>query len=184
MMISLGGGASGPNAGGMTQMSARPVQAVAPPEAEAAGRAAARGEDAGDDVPDPSLKPKPKPSPKADKPVDKSASPQADDGAEGEDRRCAGRTRARRRFRSADSRPAGGARAGGVQLDVGDFCCPEYLATMNQRIRENWNQNQGAAGVTVMKFTIRRDGMLTERRSGSEQPQLSCSTSSRVARCS
>ena len=32
---------------------------------------------------------------------------------------------------------------------------------MSQRIRSNWNQKQGAAGQTVVKFTIRRDGMLT-----------------------
>jgi TonB family protein len=48
-----------------------------------------------------------------------------------------------------------------VKLDVGDFCCPEYLATMTDRIRSNWNQNQGAAGQVIVKFTIRRDGMLT-----------------------
>ncbi len=32
---------------------------------------------------------------------------------------------------------------------------------MTQRIRSNWDQKQGAAGQTVVKFTIRRDGMLT-----------------------
>ena len=55
----------------------------------------------------------------------------------------------------------GGGGAGGVQLDVKNFCCPEYLAQMVQRIRSNWNANQGAGGQPVIKFTIRRDGMLT-----------------------
>ncbi len=32
---------------------------------------------------------------------------------------------------------------------------------MSQRIRSNWDKRQGAAGQTVVKFTIRRDGMLT-----------------------
>ena len=50
---------------------------------------------------------------------------------------------------------------GGVQLDVKNFCCPEYLVQMVQRIRQNWNPKQGAGGEPVVKFTIRRDGMLT-----------------------
>ena len=52
-------------------------------------------------------------------------------------------------------------RAGGVQLDVKNFCCPEYLAQMVQKIRQNWNARQGAGGQPTIKFTIRRDGMLT-----------------------
>jgi TonB family protein len=55
----------------------------------------------------------------------------------------------------------GGGGTGGVQLDVKNFCCPEYLAQMVQKIRQNWNANQGAGGQPVIKFTIRRDGMLT-----------------------
>ena len=66
----------------------------------------------------------------------------------------------------------GGGGAGGVQLDVKNFCCPEYLAQMVQRIRQNWNASQGAGGQPIVKFTIRRDGMLTnvelERSSGQE----------------
>ena len=55
----------------------------------------------------------------------------------------------------------GGGGAGGVQLDVKNFCCPEYLAQMVQKIRQNWNARQGAGGQPTIKFTIRRDGMLT-----------------------
>ena len=57
----------------------------------------------------------------------------------------------------------GGGGAGGVQLDVKNFCCPEYLTQMVQKIRRNWNASQGAGGQPIVKFTIRRDGMLTER---------------------
>jgi len=49
-----------------------------------------------------------------------------------------------------------------VKLNVGDFCCPEYIQTMTDRIRSNWNSNQGASGRVVVKFTIRRDGALTD----------------------
>ena len=55
----------------------------------------------------------------------------------------------------------GGGGAGGVQLDVKNFCCPEYLTQMIQKIRRNWNANQGAGGQPIIKFVIRRDGMLT-----------------------
>lgn len=56
---------------------------------------------------------------------------------------------------------AAGSSAGGPQLDDANFCCPEYIETMTQRIRSNWDQQQGAAGQALVKFTIRRDGMLT-----------------------
>ena len=55
----------------------------------------------------------------------------------------------------------GGGGAGGVQLDVKNFCCPEYLTQMVQKIRSNWNANQGAGGQPIIKFVIRRDGVLT-----------------------
>ena len=39
----------------------------------------------------------------------------------------------------------GGGAGSGSSLEItGDFCCPEYLATMITRIRAAWNQNQGA----------------------------------------
>jgi TonB family protein len=57
---------------------------------------------------------------------------------------------------------AKGGGAGGVQLDVKNFCCPEYLAQVVQKIRQNWNARQGAGGQPTIKFTIRRDGMLTD----------------------
>ena len=47
-------------------------------------------------------------------------------------------------------------------LDFGNFCCPDYIRTMLQLIRRNWNEKQGAAGLTVVKFTIQRDGRITE----------------------
>ncbi len=31
---------------------------------------------------------------------------------------------------------------GGVKVDVSDFCCPEYIGDMRDRIIKNWNQNQ------------------------------------------
>jgi TonB family protein len=54
-----------------------------------------------------------------------------------------------------------GGGGGGSRLDTKDFCCPEYVTDMLNRIRSNWNQQQQAAGVVLMQFTIARNGQLT-----------------------
>jgi TonB family protein len=50
----------------------------------------------------------------------------------------------------------------GSYLDIANFCCPEYLSTMLELIRRNWDSHQQAAGLTVVKYTIQRDGQLTD----------------------
>jgi TonB family protein len=47
-------------------------------------------------------------------------------------------------------------------LDVQNFCCPDYLTTMIQLIQQNWSGKQTVAGRTLMKFTIARDGRITD----------------------
>jgi TonB family protein len=159
MTISLNGGAPGPNAGGMTQMSTRPVQAVAPPEPKPRVETPPAPKKPEMTVPDPALKPKPT-SAKVDKAVDKSATRNPTTGPKvttGDARVNTGAAP----IPFGGLSTSGGARAGGVKLDVGDFCCPEYLSTMIERIRGSWNQNQGMSGRVIVKFTIRRDGTLT-----------------------
>lgn len=55
----------------------------------------------------------------------------------------------------------GGGAGSGSFLDVADFCCPDYIATMVDRVRGAWQQPPGASGTVVIKFTIERDGRLT-----------------------
>jgi TonB family protein len=55
---------------------------------------------------------------------------------------------------------SGGGGTGGY-LDVANFCCPDYLATMLDLINRNWNSKQGARGTTLVKFDIERDGRIT-----------------------
>jgi bla regulator protein BlaR1 len=66
---------------------------------------------------------------------------------------------------------AGGAGTGST-LDVSDFCCSQYVALMIERIRTSWTQQEDSAGTVVIKFTIERDGRITqtavEKTSGSE----------------
>jgi TonB family protein len=160
MTISLSGGAPGPNTGGMTQMSSRPVQAVAPPEAKPRPETPPATKKPEMSIPDPTLKPKAA-SPKVDKSVDKSASRNPTTGPKvtGGDARV---NTGAAPIPFGGLSQSGGARAGGVTLDVKDFCCPDYLSTMSDRIRGNWNQNQGLAGRVIVKFTIKRDGTLTD----------------------
>jgi TonB family protein len=65
---------------------------------------------------------------------------------------------------------SGGAIAGGVRVDADDFCCPDYLQVIVERIRSNWQPQAGAAGTGTVVFTVQRDGSIvnasTERSAG------------------
>ncbi len=56
----------------------------------------------------------------------------------------------------------GGGPIGGARTDFADFCCPEYLSQMQRIVLGNWQQKQGQLGSNRMKFTIQRDGTITD----------------------
>ena len=56
----------------------------------------------------------------------------------------------------------GGLGGSGAELSVGDFCCPEYLATMIELIRRRWDPNQDVPGTSVVRFTVQRNGMIDD----------------------
>ena len=56
----------------------------------------------------------------------------------------------------------GGLGGSGAELSVGDFCCPEYLATMIVLIRRRWDPNQDVPGTSVVRFTVQRNGMIDD----------------------
>jgi TonB family protein len=62
--------------------------------------------------------------------------------------------------------PFGGLASGGggtgARVDVGNFCCPQYLATMQERILRNWESKQASLGTTILIFKVLRDGTLTD----------------------
>ena len=154
MTISIGG-TEGPDTPGLTSIAERPVQAVAAPnEKPADAPPAPKAPEMVESITKPAARTKP-----VEKPVDKSSTRKPTAGEE---------------IKTGDARaktggaaiPFGGLATGGggdsgVRLDVQNFCCPDYIQTMVRQIRQSWNQNQGATGRVGVKFTIRRDGMLT-----------------------
>ena len=56
----------------------------------------------------------------------------------------------------------GGLGGTGGEISVGDFCCPEYLATMMELLRRRWDANQQVPGQVVIRFTIRRNGAIED----------------------
>jgi TonB family protein len=180
MNISLGGG--GPQTGGMTQMGGRPVQVQTPPEEmkrEAIRPPAAK-------TPEMTL---PKPGARVTKATDAPAVKQAPDDARGRTPTRGAQTAAGSSVAETGTRgqgfglSSGGGPGTGSSLDVSDFCCPDYLFTMLERIRTVWNQNQGSSGQVMVKFTIQRDGTLTSGQveRGSGNPTLDIAAQRAIA---
>ncbi len=167
MTISLSGGNGGPNNGGLTSISQRAVQAEAPAEPpkrpEPIRPPAAKEPEM--TVPIPSKTP-PRPVAKA------RATPvveQAPADARGRTPTKGAETREGSALTETGARGLGfglstsGGTGSGSTLDiVGDFCCPEYLGIMTERIRTNWNPVAEVAGVVIVKYTIQRDGAIVD----------------------
>ena len=158
MTISLNSGTPGPTSGGMTQIGGRAVQAETPPEA-ARRPEAVRAPAA---VAPPMTVPE-RSAPRRSTADVKQAPAEARGstptrGAQVSEGTSLAETGARGRGFGLSSGGGGGS---GIQLDVGDFCCPDYLMQMVERIRSNWSPQAEIAGRTGMKFTIQRDGTLT-----------------------
>jgi TonB family protein len=56
----------------------------------------------------------------------------------------------------------GGGGGDGSRLEVANFCCPEYLFDMKDRIEGVWNKQQQSTGIVVMKYTILRNGTIND----------------------
>jgi TonB family protein len=158
MTITLGG-TPGPRTGGMTPIGGRAVQEVAPPQArpQPATPPAAK--------PPEMVMPQEKPSarntpaPKVTKPAPEARARRPAFGTEIQE--GSARVETGGKGNNFGLTTGGGSGAGGY-LDVGNFCCPEYLQTMLQLIQANWNGNQSVSGQSQVKFTILRDGTLTD----------------------
>jgi periplasmic protein TonB len=160
MTISLGDAAGGPATGGLTPIGGRAVQTATPLEAprppEPARPPAARTPEM--TVPIPQAKPLPaRPQPQVrEAPADaRGRTPTR--GAETAPGSAVAETGVRGQGFGLST---GGGAGSGSRLDVADFCCPDYLLLMIERIRSNWNARAEAVGETMVKFTIQRDGQI------------------------
>jgi TonB family protein len=162
MTISLSG-SGGPENGGMTALGGRPVQAVTPPD-EAPKREAPRAPAAKTPemtVPLPKAKPtKVTPGPTVKQAPDEARGRTPTKGAQPAFGSAIADTGVRGQGFGLST--GGGAGTGSSLEITGDFCCPEYLATMIARIRSAWNQEQGARGTSLIRFTIHRDGSISD----------------------
>ncbi len=157
MSISLGG-APGPNTGGMQMIGGVSIQAAQPSQAPVAIRNLPPSVTPPKMVlPDPKQKPRTPPtkSPVSSKDTKGTVTgrgfetqvgtSRVDTGAKGQ----------------GFGLSSGGGGDGGVRLGVDNFCCPEYIIDMRNRIIKNWNQHQNTTGVVTMFFTILRSGEIT-----------------------
>jgi TonB family protein len=162
MTISLSGAGQGPDVGGLNPMSGRPVQTQATPE-ELAKREPVRPPAAKAPemtMPLPNAKPiKAAPAPRVKQAPEDARGRTPTRGVQTSEGNAIADTRVRGQGFGLST---GGGVGTGSSLDVGDFCCPDYIATMVVRIRQAWQQNQGTTGQTLVKFTIQRDGRLTD----------------------
>jgi TonB family protein len=163
MTISLGGPA-GPRTTGTANIGSRTVEQVAPPPRR----------------PEPIRRPEPKSEPVAiplrpqtpsERPADRTATTPAppvtgtrvNQGNTAADTGAVGL--------GAGLRLSGGAGGASGEMDLKDFCCPEYLTDLAARISEAWEKNQPERGTTIIGFTIQRNGsatnIITEKSSGS-----------------
>lgn len=155
MTISLGG-PTGPNVGGLTTMGGRPIQSAIEETRK-------------------TIEPVRPPAAKAPEMVEptKNAPKKAEAKVDAKD------PKSRTPTKGAEVRPgssvvenpnkgmgfglqSGGGFGSGSYLDVANFCCPEYLTTMLDLIRKNWDPRQQALGTTVIKYTIQRNGAITD----------------------
>ena len=149
MTISLSG-APGPRAGGMTPIAGRAVAEMPKPVEPPKPLAAPPPPKAQMTLPSKNVRPQP---PRAQEEA-RPGSTRTETGARG----------------TGFGLTTGGGAGTGVQLDVANFCCPEYIAQMVTLVQQNWQRNLGVSGETLMKFTITRKGsieaVLVERPSG------------------
>jgi TonB family protein len=154
MTISLGG-APGPRAGGLTQMGGRTVQAPTP--AEPPRRAETPPAAKPPEMALPSERERPRPRPERAPPDATGRTPTTGPEPQEGPARVDTRTRGQ-----GFGLSTGGGGASGVQLDVGNFCCPDYLEQMITLIQRNWASKHGVAGRSTMKFTITRGGAIQD----------------------
>jgi outer membrane biosynthesis protein TonB len=155
MTITLGG-SIGPRSTGMTAASPRPIDQVAPlPKHELVKTASSQPS-----VMTLPVKSEPKPTPPVDRTLPITSMPKPPTtGAQVRQGTSLAETGSTAQDKGLTVGGSGGSAA---TLEVKDFCCPDYVQTLLQRIENKWDKNVPGRGFTVLKFTIHRDGTITD----------------------
>ena len=160
MSISLGG-APGPKSGGMQTIGGRPIEAAQPsadPQIQKTPLPSIAPTPPKMALPDPKQKPRTPPKPAA-----ASKDPKGTAVGRGfETQAGTAKVETGAKGQGFGLSTGGTLGNGGVTLGVENFCCPEYVQDMTNRITKNWNQNQGASGQVIMGFNIQRNGQITD----------------------
>ena len=154
MTITLGG-SIGPRSTGMSAAPARAVDQVAPqPKHEVVRTAASQSS-----VMTLPVKSEPKPAPKVqDLPITSMPKPPTT-GAQIQKGTAQAETGS---TSQSNGLTVGGAGGSGAVLEITDFCCPDYLKQMLERIELHWNKNVRERGETTLRFVIHRDGSISD----------------------
>jgi len=159
MMITLGG-AEGPDAGGMTTISNKPVQQIAAPEEKPTRPAPPADKPPEMVAPKPDSAAKPKPAAKPiEKPKETSSSKKPTAGEQ--IKSGSSPTETGGAAVPFGGLTTGGGGTGGARVDVPNFCCQAYLNQVVSTIKRNWKNEQQLRGQNTVKFVIQRDGTIT-----------------------
>ncbi len=162
MTITLGG-APGPRSGGANPLGGRPVQrAIEAPSTRPEPLRAPAAKTPEMTVPVPGPKPKTPPREKFGEVKNAPEDARGRTPTTGPKERFGSTTAETGGYGFGSGLSTGGGGGTGGRLDVGNFCCPDYLETMMTRIQRNWESHQQIAGTVTIKFTILRNGMITD----------------------
>lgn len=161
MTITLDGGNGGPANGGMTSIGGRAVQVETPEPPKRPEPVTRPAEETPKmTVPIPAKTPAKiaKPAPTVKQAPEQSRGRTPTRGSEARQGSALAETGARGLgFGLSTSGGVGS----GSRLDVdGDFCCPDYVVLMVEKIRTNWNARAEVPGQVFVKYTIQRDGTI------------------------
>jgi TonB family protein len=158
MTISLSGGGEGPRAGGMSTIGGRAIQTETPPDARREALRPPAPETPEMTIPVPNAKPA-KPTPEVKQAPDEARGRTPTRGKEVAAGSAVAETGARGQGFGLST---GGGAGTGSTIDAVNFCCPDYIVLMIDRIRANWVQSHETTASNYVKFTIQRDGRITD----------------------
>jgi TonB family protein len=163
MTITLGGSGTGPENGGMTSIGARAVQTTEPATKPEALRApAAKTPEMTVPIDKTPAKVSKTPPARATENIAKIPDARGKQLARGEEINSSPAVAVTGARGQGFGLSTGGGNGLSSTLEVGDFCCPDYIVLMIEKIRGNWNRQQEVKGQVLVKFTIQRDGRLLE----------------------